>query len=74
MCSISGFVSTTLACVRIQARSSVGVSPSYVAATRSGTSHWRNERSWSCASALVGNTNSVVSRLPSTTESTIGSW
>ena len=28
MCSISGLVSTTLACVRIHARSSVGVSPS----------------------------------------------
>ena len=42
--------------------------------TASGTSHSRKVRSWSCARALVGNTRRVVSRLPSTIESTIGSW
>ena len=59
---MSGFVSTTLAFFRAQARSSVSVSPSKVTARMPGTSHERSARSWSCASALVGKMSNAVSR------------
>ncbi len=74
MWSISGLVRMTLAWLRIHVRSSNGVSPSYVAATRSGTSHSRKVRSWSWARALVGKISSAVSRPPPAIDSTIGTW
>ncbi len=74
MCSISGFVSSVFAVRRTRARSSALVSPSYVAATREGTSHSRSDRSWSWASAFVGNTSSAVAASPRSALSTIGTW
>ena len=73
-CSMSGLVSTTLAFLRAHARSSESVSPSKVTARRPGTSHERNARSWSWASALVGKIKSAVSRRSAITDSTIGTW
>ena len=35
---------------------------------------YRSERSWSCASAFVGNISSAVAGSSRTTESMIGSW
>ena len=54
-CSMSGLVSTYDACWRTQSRASTGVSPSYVAArSRVDARAPRSARSWSAASALVG--------------------
>ena len=70
--SMSGLVSTTSACARTQSRSSRGVSPSKVAARTPARFSARTERSWSPASALVGERYSVVARggAASTEEST----
>ena len=51
---MSGLVSTYDACRRTQSRASVSVSPSKVAARTSDSPRASTARSWSAASALVG--------------------
>jgi hypothetical protein len=74
-CSISGFVSTTFAERRTQVRSSGLQSPSYAPATTPGRPSSARALSWSCASALVGNSRSdVPGRVVSAAASAIGTW
>jgi hypothetical protein len=63
---MSGFVITRLAFVRISGRSARGVSPSYTAAFTCGSRSDRIARSWSRASAFVGNRYSAVDLARST--------
>ena len=57
---MSGFDMTRFAFRRIIGRSTLGVSPSYTAARICGSFSARTCRSWSRASAFVGNRYSAV--------------
>ena len=57
---MSGFVRTTFAFARISGRSACGVSPSKTAAFSCGSFSARIPRSWSRASAFVGNRKIAV--------------
>ena len=59
-CSMSGLLITRFALRRITGRSACGVSPSYTAARICGSFSERICRSWSRASAFVGNKYSAV--------------
>ena len=73
--SISGFVSTTEACLRAHVRSSGLASPSYAAAVTPGKSRAVRARSWSWASALVGKRmRAVPGRIGAAAASAIGTW
>ena len=71
---MSGLLNSHRPCWRAQSRSASGVSPSYGAARTSGRSSAASARSWSAASALVGERYRAVARRSAAKAASTGSW